>query len=766
MKSSCLRKPLSSDNGSKAGFEPQAEVVERGALGAFLVSLALALGGFAILRGPYIFWNVEGTGVVPSGTYLTLLAAALGCLGGAIQFVTKSRRYFSLAGFAAALPLIFFSDWLCLRYSFLQAPSVRGELICAFLLSLLLLRVRRLGFFFCWTLLASILLFHGFFSEAAGRLIFSDDHASVFYRLTLLQSQFPAIPFYSPMWNAGTDARDFFSTGIINLYLIGYPLIAFFKLEQVYNVLVATELFVVLPLSVFAAARLLQRDSLSSSLAAALSMATSLTWYRWALKYGSMGFVTSATLLPINFALAVRILDEEREVSAIEALVFVATFSLMLLWTPTGLAFLPVVAAALMRFRTHIRRRYIAAILIALFVLNLPWIAIWMRVANVYRFVATPSAGTEQNRESAFRTDEEIESRASESAPASKHDRRKGKGKSREISASTVLQSLRHFAVNSNPILLFLGIPGLFLFAGRSRRLFTAMTLWLIALGAVLAPIKPQLELERMLVILGLLLSIPAGSAVAELLQTAAFGRPRLSLQLLASFAAAFILTGAASASAIVRNRTLDTYAFSDEVVSSMAEAISRYANNSRVLFSGFVLHELDKGHLAPLAYFTGKPLVASSPVHNTWWYTDVIPEYYRDAGPAEVENFFNYMNAGIVMAHEPFWRHYFASQPSVYKLLWEGGRFKMYRRLSNVNTYFLKGAGLMLEQRTDGVVLRVDGPEAVVKFRYFPFLEASNCEIAPYSLPGELELIELKNCPVGSRVEIRARTGLHRVFG
>jgi len=757
---------LSSDSSSKAGVDasPDGER-SRNAAGAFLLSFAAALAAFALLRGPFIFWRLEGVGVVPSGTYLLIIAAAVAVIGGLLRTRDGRKIWHSVPGFACVLPVIFFSDWLCHRYSFFQAPAVRGELICAALLSFYFIRARRIGFFYVWPVIAVILLLQGFFSEAAGRVIFSDDHASVFYRLTLLQEQFPAIPFYNPMWNAGTDARDFFSTGILNLYLIGLPLLSFLKVDQVYNTLVAFELFVALPASVFAAARLLRRDYLTCAIAASLSIASTLTWYRWALKYGSMGFVTSAVLFPLNVALALCILEPDREIRPIEAFVFVVTFSLMLFWTPTALAFLPIVAAALYRSRESLKKRGVRTILSALIILNVPWMIVWLKVANVYHFVATPSVSEEVPKASGI-DGEENESRAAVSAPASKHDRRKGKGKSRAISPEVVLTSLRHFAVNANPVILFLGLPGLFILSGRSRRLFAVVAAWLLLLGAVLAPIKPQLELERMLVILGLLLAIPAGAALRELIGSATEGATRLPIQMLTAFACAFILVGSACASAVVRNRTLDTYSFSDESVSAMIDAISRYGGTSRVLFSGFVLHELDRGHLAPLTYFTGKPIVASSPVHNTWWYTDVIPEYYRDAGPGEVENFLTYMNAGIVLAHEPFWRDYFGSQPAAYKLLWEGGKFKMFRRLSNPGTYFLKGAGLILEQRTDGIALRVDAPDVVIKFRYLPFLETSNCEMKPYYLPGELQLIELKNCPVGGRVEIRAKTGLRRVFG
>jgi len=48
-----------------------------------------------------------------------------------------------------------------------------------------------------------------------GRLLIGDDHPSFLYRLQLLMARFPAIPFYSPEWNAGVSRARLLATGAL-----------------------------------------------------------------------------------------------------------------------------------------------------------------------------------------------------------------------------------------------------------------------------------------------------------------------------------------------------------------------------------------------------------------------------------------------------------------------------------------------------------------------------------------------------------------------
>ncbi|MFN8392719.1 MAG: hypothetical protein U0136_20675 [Bdellovibrionota bacterium] len=737
---------------------------------AALLTFALVCVLYAVFRGPYILWNIDGRALAPAGSYVFAAAIVVAALGGLAARARGTGSVIHVSALCIGPLAVWASDWLCNSYSLFHAPGIRGELICAAVISFFILRAGWLHAFRWWLPFASVLLFWSFLAESGGQPLFSDDHASVFYRLTLLKEFFPRIPFYGPMWNAGYDVRDFFSTGILNLFLLSSPLLYFFRVEQVYNLLVGGVLFLVFPLSIYAAARSLRFERLSAAISAILGLSVSIVWYRWSLKYGSMGFVTSVSLLPLNIALAVRLLDEAVQIRTKEALLFVITFSLMLFWSISGVVFLPVVLFALARLRPLARlpkRKMVVALLL---VVNLPWIAVWLRVANVFSFVLHPPAAVTAPAESAGSGSSDDNVTASDPRDDSpppesrKRDRRHGVAKSKEFSAAKAVTLTRNFASNSNALLIFFGLPGILLLPGRRLKLITlSLAAWLLALGAAGSQIKPQLELERMFVILAVVLTLPAGKALSILFARASERQASTLTRLLASVPAAFVFVGVFCSTAVVRNRSVEQYFFTDDSVRAMTTAIQQYGGPGRVLFSGFVLHELNHGHIAPIAYYSGHPLIASSPVHNTWWYTDIIPESFRDAGPPEVERYLDLMNVTAVMAHEPSWRTYFESQPDRYRFVWEGARFKLYQRVSNPGNYFLEGSGEVAQQ-TNQIEITMGTAEAVVKFHHFPFLKSSTCTIAPYPISAEESLIKITDCAPGRKVTISAVGGFSRV--
>ena len=114
------------------------------------------------------------------------------------------------------------------------------------LLSLILARVSSWAF----PLLAVVGLASGFFtflSLTQNELLFTDDHPSFLFRLMQLKEFFPGIPFYNPLWNAGVEAREFFPSGILNVFFLFSPLIYSFDLATHYNQGVAILLFMVVP---------------------------------------------------------------------------------------------------------------------------------------------------------------------------------------------------------------------------------------------------------------------------------------------------------------------------------------------------------------------------------------------------------------------------------------------------------------------------------------------------------------------------------------
>jgi hypothetical protein len=592
-------------------------------------------------------------------------------------------------------------------------------------------------------LAAPCLLAGVFFEIAQRRVIFSDDHPVFLFRLISLKENFPFIPFFNPLWNGGIDARDFFATGALNVYIPFWPLIRFFDVTTVYNYIVIAVLFFLGPAATYFAARLERVPSPAPAIAALLHLSVSLLWYRWGLKYGTMGFVTAASLAPLNIILAAHILSSDRHLSRRLLLLGLVTFSLMVSWSLAGLVLVPAIVGGLLLIKRIWRKRGIAALVIALLAINLPWMALFWSVSNVGKFVKAekPAAA--------------LSSAAAESAPVA--EPRAFRHKAKGFDLKETRKVLKESAISLNPLILAFAVPGIFLLRRSTRSLLIFTGMWLVFLGGVCVPLKPQLELDRMLLILGLLGTIPASAALTALFERAAGASRGILPRALGALAGGFLLTSPFLVSGILRNRTLEHFFFAEPVVTEMADAIARYGGPGRILYSGFVLHELSNGHLAPLVYSSGKPLIASSYAHDKWRYEQVFPKYFIERKDEGIRRYLDLYNVTAVFAHERVWREYFKKKPDEFVEKWRGGRFVLFERRVSSPTFFLEGGGEIIEQQSSVVKLRVSTPDAVIKFNYFPFVRVEGCTVAPAEIEGGLRFIRLSGCPTGIDLELRS---------
>ena len=123
---------------------------------------------------------------------------------------------------------------------------------------------------------------------------------------------------------------------------------------------------------------------------------------------------------------------------------------------------------------------------------------------------------------------------------------------------------MRESAISMNPLILAFAVPGLFLLTRSTRTLLFFTGGWLVFLGSVCVPLKPQLELDRMLLVLGLLGTIPASVALVALFERTG-GVPRGILpRAVGALAGGFLLTSPFLVSSILRNRTLEHYFFAE----------------------------------------------------------------------------------------------------------------------------------------------------------------------------------------------------------
>ncbi len=744
-----------------------------------LLSAALTIVLLGIIASTMRLWQANGPLLLPSGTYALLPAFVLALWALILAFRTKTKLAFSEVritpqGSALGIAVLFVSDWFERSYNFFPSPFVRGEILllgCSFLFLPSLWRERVLR---ALLPIAALGLAATFIAESDGRLLFSDDHPSFFFRLSMLKERFPWIPFYYPYWNAGLDARDFFATGSLSGFLLFAPLIYLFDLRDTYNLIIALILFGLLPLSVYATAALEGWDKTGRAIAGLLALCCGLVWYRWALKYGTTGFIISTALVPLNLALAAQLLRVQPIISYSKVFLFVVTTTLMLLWSASALVFLPlavfILCSILFRIAKGIRpiiqrRTLLAAIL--LFALNAPWMTIFWSVSNVGRFLSRDSSTSSQVVSAAT-----LLGPGSADTPSSLQQPLPQAGEHRgfrhrdgALDLGKSLNVVREKSFSTNPLILFFALPGLFFLNPRSRILVVATGIWLLFLGSVMVPLKPQLELDRMLLILTMVGAVPAAAALRDLLLTTT-SLPKAPAALLKGVAAGVLLASPFCSAAILANRTVEQYHFADSLLPNLAEAIRTLGGAGRTVFSGCIVHELEEGHVAPLTLLSGKELVASAPFHTLWKYTQVIPKSFIERGDTGIEEYLSLMNATSVVAHEREWRDYFTSRPEKYNLVWREDRFSLFERKGFQSSIFLEGTGRLVERTTHSLRLQINSSEATLKYNYFPFLISSHCQIAPAQVAPEIQFIKLLDCSPGEEITIEATSPLRRTLG
>ena len=337
------------------------------------------------------------------------------------------------------------------------------------------------------------------------------------------------------------------------------------------------------------------------------------------------------------------------------------------------------------------------------------------------------------------------------------------------LTPATVLKTFREAATTTNPLILIFTIPGIFLFARHLRTLFLSLSLWLLFLGGIVVTLKPQLELDRMLLILAILSAIPTARALSELFehfQECTTWVSRVSHNGIALLSGGFLLAGPLVVCGIVNDRSLEQFSFASPLSSSLTLAIKTFGGDGRTLFSGFVLHDLDNAHIAHLPYLTGKPLMALSPFHNLWRYRQIFPEsFVARMNSGGIEEYLNLYNVTAVISHEKMWREYFQARPQEYTQVWQEDKFTLFTRKNYHSSYLLKGDVDSITATTKTIVVTPSSSELVLKYNYLPFLKSSSCELSGEVIAPDVTFIKLSGCTPHIPVTIESVSPILRFF-
>lgn len=715
-----------------------------------VLSLSLSLVILLLTGGDIRLWDRQGLVIIP---YSKKVVALLLLLSAGIWFILRKQKVpRAFKPIHAVIPILFLtvSAWLDDDYSLFRVPSVRGELILAAIAAWCLIPGLSLRKFKVATFLLFLLVTVSALKEFSQGILISDDHATFIMRINLLKSNLPFIPFFSPLWNGGFDARDFFATGALGFFFLFSPLFYLFEIEKVYNFAVLTLLLAIVPAISAVATKFLSRSRYAPYLAALLSIAPSLVWYRWALKYGTMGFVTSYALFPLAFFLLARIFWQKKECGTACYIWCFVVVTLMLFWSPSGIALVPLLVLSMWRLPSTLRSPRKLLLVAALVIVNGIWIAQFLKVSRVATFLETPAT-------SSVTKPQLPASSGSYHAQGSTFRHKRS-----ELKFDTLVGKLRELSRPLNPLVVFVGVVGLLALRSPYKVPLAATIMWLTVLAVAGPSVMPQLELDRMILLAsGLLILITAHLLSRTLVLCKR--KPSKGLLCIGSIALAYVLTGPFIAGSIFSNRTIEQYSFLSSETAGLVDAIKQSSPDGRVFFSGFLLHEFDGGHLAPLAIWTQRPLLAYSYAHNMWRRENMIDQEFIERGSDGIEEFLDLFTVQTVIAHEKPWIDHLKGHPELYEYLSSHGIFKVFARKKFKHNYFIEGSGTILEQTDRSVRFVTDTLNSVIKFRYFPFLKAETCRIEPYPISRQHTFIRLSDCPVQKEIVLQSISPLQR---
>ncbi len=679
--------------------------------------------------------------VVAGGGAAVLLSAAWWQAGRSVWQL--SAKWLGLAALAALI-LLTASEYSSQSFIFFQGPFLAADVLAAgalILAAVLLLGVRsQVLNVESGLILVQVLCAFSLINYWDSRLIFADDHPSFLYRFQLLREHFPFIPFYNTDWNGGYSGREFFPSGMLNVFLFFWPVV-YFTADfgssvgmNAYNFVLLLFIFII-PWANYAAARLFGCSRLAAVCAGALCLGPSLSYFEWLLRYGTLGFVFSAGMSPLALALAYRLSLSEQRPRLIHLLALLVFSFCAISWSLSALVFMPITLAALAKWRTTFgadRRKLVLAFVILFAAINGPWMKVFIRESKVFSFVSgqTMPGSDTRSVSGASVTANSAGAETEAFVPLLKKKYKAFKQELRKV----------------NPVILFMFIPGIaMLLGGSPGLLLLATVLWLLFVAIVGDALKPQLELRRMIIPASYLMAIAAGVGIKKALlwmldglRDAEAGRTRrFSSAVGAVMMAGLLILSPLTAAAHFTNKRETFYRFAPDYFVELAEAIKRHGGDGRTLFFGFILHDFgasswaaqDGGHIAPLAQLSGKEMYASDYYHSRWSTVDPIPASFRKRGSEGIEEFLDLVNVSAVVTFKREWLEYCRKHQDVYTEVYRGGRFRLFTRarrpeLSGDAGYFYRGGG-HVRRLSDGFAVRPEGAEVVVKYRFHPMLTA-----------------------------------------
>ncbi|MBN1270268.1 MAG: hypothetical protein JXB04_11825 [Kiritimatiellae bacterium] len=550
--------------------------------------------------------------------------------------------------------------------------------------------------------------------QSGGLPLYGYDHPSFMMRLWAFGKTCPRLIYYNPLWNAGKVAAYGVASGTTTPGLLLWPLWRFLPIEQAYAVAIPLLFIGLVPLVTAGAVGLAGGSRTAAFAAGLLALNVSRQWFVWSLHFGTVGASLAMAFIPLVAAALYRAIWLKRTSPWVGAVLVLSSF-LFLAWPATSVMAVPLCLAAVAGVRQWSKRTilFLAICTVVLVLLSLPTLLSSLGRVDMEHFAS---------------------------------------GRKAELSWLKVLPGgwirLARLVREGHPLLLFLGILGVFCLPDRGVRVFFGTALAGLALLTGWGKeIKPQLELGRAILPLFFLAAVPAGLWAARILenQTARLAIARAALL-------ALLGMGGFQALAYYRNATFVNYRVMPQEVMNLAAWIrTNTPEDGRIMFAGYATHGYGGGTVAALPLLTGREMLSCdyyqfSPKRVEYNYP---PRPWRKTMPKVYAYAELYNVTHIITFHEN-WIEELRAHPELFEEACSFPSPKRERvvfRVLRDSRLFLEGSG-SVDADVNEIRVRVDDPqeEIVLKYHWADGLETDpGVEIEPHSIHEDIVFIRAR---------------------
>lgn len=547
-----------------------------------------------------------------------------------------------------------------------------------------------------------------------GLPIYKDDHPSFMFRLWEFSRTFPRLVTYNPYWNGGVVNFVGTTSGTPALGLPLYPLWRLFPVHEVYTLGIGLMYVVVMPWLAVMSLRIMGAGRTAALCAGILALGVSRHFFLWMLHYGTIGAAfASFCVLPVS-ACVYRVVCLRKTEKWLFIVLVLSAFFLMQ-WQPCALLAVPLLLSAVLARRRWRARTWGFLLLsgIAALLLNLrALLTVLLQGESLMQFVLDGPDGA-----------------AAQAPPAA------------DVLWRGATHLLSHVQ-EGHPVLIFLGLAGIFFLPQRSvRRWCWPILLFFAVLGGWGRDIKPNLQLSRMAIPMFFAAVIPAALLAARILRCRRPGLAPVRAALLA-----LLLLGGWNVAQLYASRGHAPYTVQPPFVKELTDWIGEHApEDARVLFAGKCVHYYGRGHVAYLPRYAGREMMAC----DYYAFPPKTVEYNYPPGPFRKpeERLFEFMelyNVSHVITYHDNWKMAFIRHPGQFQpvYMFPDGRTVIFR-VRRDSSLFLRGNG---EVKADfnRIEVRLSDPdeEAVLKYNWSDALRAP----AP---------VELFAWPAGDGIEL-----------